>query len=248
MAEDTFADMRADPGLRLVRRARESGPFRWQDAAHDIPGQPVHSASLRPRGADPTSTRNLSSASWTTWRSCLTDFAAQMDLVLADFRKRGARQDPIMHFYGPSWPPTIPPSGSGGACTTRYIVRSVDRLTCGSGSAARRAWRTTGRRATGRRPARSGRRTACGARPRLRHRLVPLAAVVDHVREHYRPAAGRAAATSRTETCCRGCSASSCSWRPTPWRTSSWACSSGDGICRKRTERTGPIGSTPASD
>ena len=122
--------------------------------------------------------------------------AAQMDLVLADFGKRGARQDPIMHFYETFLAAYDPAERERrGVYYTpepviSYIVRSVDHLLrerfgCREGLADHGKARY---------------RDDDGAE-REAHRVLVLDpacgtgsflyAVVDHVREHYQTS-GRA--------------------------------------------------------
>ena len=99
MAEDTFADMFAQTlayGL-FAARVNHDGPFRWQDAAHDIPAANPFVRQVFDLVTGP----DLNEEPFVSFVDDLAQLlnAAQMDLVLADFGKRGARQDPIMHFY-----------------------------------------------------------------------------------------------------------------------------------------------------
>ena len=153
MAEDTFADMFAQTlayGL-FAARVNHDGPFRWQDAAHDIPAdKPVCQGAIRYRRPD-SSMVNEPFVSFVDDLAQLLN-AAQMDLVLAGFGKRGARQDPIMHFYETFLAAYDP--GAAGATrgvlhpgAGHFLHRALGGLpAAGSVRLLRRAWRTTGRR------------------------------------------------------------------------------------------------------
>ncbi len=197
MAEDTFADMFAQTlayGLFAARVNHQSGPFRWQDAAHDIPAA---NPFIR-RVFDLVTGPDLNEEPFVSFVDDLAQLlnAAQMDLVLADFGKRDARQDPIMHFYETFLAAYDPAERERrGVYYTpepviSYIVRSVDRLLrerfgCPEGLADHG----------------KARYRDDGGAEREAHRVLVLDpacgtgsflyAVVDHVREHYR-ASGRA--------------------------------------------------------
>ena len=132
---DTFADMFAQTlayGLFAARVNHESGPFRWQDAAHDVPAA---NPFIR-RVFDLVTGTDLDEEPFVSFVDDLAQLldAAQMDLVLADFGKHGARQDPIMHFYETflaAYDPEL--REQRGVYYTpepiiSYIVRSVDHL------------------------------------------------------------------------------------------------------------------------
>ena len=134
MAEDTFADMFAQTlayGL-FAARVNHDGPFRWQDAAHDIPAANPFIRQVFDLVTGP----DLNEEPFVSFVDDLAQLlnAAQMDLVLADFGKRGARQDPIMHFYETflaAYDPEL--REQRGVYYTpepviSYIVRSVDHL------------------------------------------------------------------------------------------------------------------------
>ena len=135
LAEDTFADMFAQTlayGLFAARVNHQPGPFRWQDAAYQIPQTNPFVRQLFDLVVGPSMT-DEPFVSFVDDLAQLLD-AAQMDLVLADFGKRGARQDPIMHFYETflaAYDPAL--KKSAGVYYTpepviSYIVRSVDHL------------------------------------------------------------------------------------------------------------------------
>ena len=100
MAEDAFADMFAQTlayGLFAARVNHQSGSFRWQDAAHDIPAANPFVRQVFDLVTGP----DLNEEPFVSFVDDLAQLlnAAQMDLVLADFGKHGVRKDPIMHFY-----------------------------------------------------------------------------------------------------------------------------------------------------
>ena len=132
---DDFADMFAQTlayGLFAARVNHESGPFRWQDAAHDVPAA---NPFIR-RVFDLVTGTDLNEEPFVSFVDDLAQLldAAQMDLVLADFGKHGARHDPIMHFYETflaAYDPEL--REQRGVYYTpepviSYIVRSVDHL------------------------------------------------------------------------------------------------------------------------
>lgn len=189
---DAFADMFAQTlayGLFAARVNHESGPFRWQNAAHDVPAA---NPFIR-RVFDLVTGTDLNEEPFVSFVDDLAQLlnAAQMDLVLADFGKHGARQDPIMHFYETflaAYDPAL--REQRGVYYTpepviSYIVRSVDHLLrerfgCPEGLADH---------------AKARYRDDDGAE-REAHRVLVLDpacgtgsflyAVIDHVREHYR--------------------------------------------------------------
>ena len=134
MAEDTFADMFAQTlayGL-FAARVNHDGPFRWQDAAHDVPAANPFIRQVFDLVTGP----ELNEEPFVSFVDDLVQLlnAAQMDLVLADFGKHGARQDPIMHFYETFLAAYDPAERERrGVYYTpepviSYIVRSVDHL------------------------------------------------------------------------------------------------------------------------
>ena len=135
LAEDTFADMFAQTlayGLFAARVNHKSGPFRWQDAAYQIPQTNPFVRQLFDIVVGP-SMADEPFVGFVDDLAQLLD-AAQMDLVLADFGKRGVGQDPIMHFYETflaAYDPAM--RERRGVYYTpepviSYIVRSVDHL------------------------------------------------------------------------------------------------------------------------
>ncbi len=197
LAEDTFADMFAQTlayGLFAARVNHQSGPFRWQDAAYQIPQTNPFVRQLFDIVVGPSMT-DEPFVGFVDDLAQLLD-AAKMDLVLADFGKRGARQDPIMHFYETflaAYDPEL--REQRGVYYTpepviSYIVRSVDhllreRFDCPEGLADYA--KTRYRDHTG--EVHESHRVlvldpACGTGSFLY-------AVVDHIREHYRTS-GRA--------------------------------------------------------
>lgn len=134
LAEQKFADMFAQTlayGL-FAARVNHDGRFRWQDAAHDIPAANPFIRQVFDLVTGP----DLNEEPFVSFVDDLAQLldAAQMDLVLADFGKHGARQDPIMHFYETflaAYDPAL--KKSAGVYYTpeqviSYIVRSVDHL------------------------------------------------------------------------------------------------------------------------
>ncbi|MCY3782454.1 MAG: N-6 DNA methylase [Chloroflexi bacterium] len=132
---DDFADMFAQTlayGLFAARVNHESGPFHWQNAAHHIPAANPFMQQVFAMVAGP----GLSSEPFASFVDDLAQLldAAQMDLVLAHFGRREARQDPIMHFYETflaAYDPEL--RERRGVYYTpepviSYIVRSVDHL------------------------------------------------------------------------------------------------------------------------
>ena len=135
LGADAFADMFAQTlayGLFAARVNHQSGSFRWQDAAHDIPAANPFIRQVFDLVTGP----DLNEEPFVSFVDDLAQLlnAAQMDLVLADFGKRGARQDPIMHFYETflaAYDPEV--REQRGVYYTpepviSYIVRSVDYL------------------------------------------------------------------------------------------------------------------------
>ena len=118
--------------LFAARVNHESGPFHWQDAAHHIPAANPFMQQVFAMVAGP----GLSSEPFASFVDDLAQLldAAQMDLVLAHFGRREARQDPIMHFYETflaAYDPEL--REQRGVYYTpepviSYIVRSVDHL------------------------------------------------------------------------------------------------------------------------
>ena len=251
---DEFADLFAQTlayGLFAARVDHVSGPFRWQDAAHDIPAANPFIRQIFAMVAGP----DLSTEPFASFVDDLAQLLGTADLeaVLADFGRRGVRQDPIMHFYETflaAYNPAL--RERRGVYYTpepviSYIVRSVDHLLrerfgCPEGLADHEKARYVNH----------------AGKEQEKHRVLVLDpacgtgsflyAVIDHVREHYR-ATGRAGCGGVTlrSICCRGYSASSCSWRPTPWRTSSWACNWLPWTWTKQVGWTGPIPLRPAN-
>ncbi len=135
LAEDTFADMFAQTlayGLFAARVNHASGPFRWQDAAHDIPAANPFIRQVFAVVAGP----DLRSEPFASFVDDLAQLLGTADLeaVLADFGRRGVRLDPIMHFYETflaAYDPALR-KGRGVYYTPEpvisYIVRSVDHL------------------------------------------------------------------------------------------------------------------------
>ena len=197
LTEDTFADMFAQTlayGLFAARANHLAGPFRWQNAVYEIPPTNPFVRQLFDLVVGPS----MSDEPFVSFVDDLAQLlnVAQMDLVLADFGKRGARQDPIMHFYETflaAYDPAL--REQRGVYYTpepviSYIVRSVDRLLrerfgCPEGLADHGKARYRDDDGT----EREAHRVlvldpACGTGSFLY-------AVIDHVREHYQTS-GRA--------------------------------------------------------
>jgi len=192
LAEDTFADMFAQTlayGLFAARANHQAGPFRWQNAVYEIPQTNPFVRQLFDLFVGPSMTVEPF-ASFVDDLAQLLD-AAQMDLVLADFGKRDARQDPIMHFYETfleAYDPAL--KKSAGVFYTpepviSWIVRSVDHLLqerfgCADGLADYSKARYVNN----------------AGQEQEKHRVLVLDpacgtgsflyAVIDHIREHYR--------------------------------------------------------------
>ena len=132
---DDFADMFAQTlayGLFAARVNSEAAGFHWSTAARDIPSA---NPFLR-RVFNLTAGLDAESEPFIGFVDDLSQLLANSDMeaILSDFGRRGARQDPIMHFYETflaAYDPKL--RAQRGVYYTpepviSYIVRSVDYL------------------------------------------------------------------------------------------------------------------------
>lgn len=201
LTEAEFADMFAQTlayGLFAARVNHGSGGFRWQDAAGQIPATNPFIRNVFYAVPGPELEKE-------PFAGFLNDLAllldnADMDAILANFGKRAARQDPVLHFYETflaAYDPAL--RERRGVYYTpepvvSYIVRSVDwllreRFNCPDGLAdysqvTYETLKTDGNEEK--------------IVKKQSHRVLVLDpacgtgsflyAVVDHIREHYRSA------------------------------------------------------------
>ena len=135
LTQDAFADMFAQTlayGLFAARVNHKSGDFNRRNAVHDIPAANPFLLRIFNLMTGPDSERE-------PFIDFVDDLAqllsnSDMEAILADFGKRGVREDPIMHFYETflaAYDPQL--RESRGVYYTpepviSYIVRSVDHL------------------------------------------------------------------------------------------------------------------------
>lgn len=145
--EERFADMFAQTlayGLFAARVNHQAGQFRRQDAAHHIPPTNPFLQRLFTVVTGP----DLDDEPFVSFVDDLTQLLGNADVeaILSSFGKRGAGQDPILHFYEPflaAYDPSM--RERRGVYYTpepvvSYIVRSVDwllreRFNCSGGLA-----------------------------------------------------------------------------------------------------------------
>ena len=185
---DDFADMFAQTlayGLFAARVNHKSGDFQRRTAVYDIPAANPFLKEIFALVAG----YRAESEPFIGFVDDLAQLLANSDMeaILSDFGKRGVREDPIMHFYEDflkDYDPAL--REKRGVYYTpepviSYIVRSVDhllreRFDCPEGLADyQTADYETLEDIDGR--AKAGHKAGSprsGARPRLRHRLIPL--------------------------------------------------------------------------
>ena len=197
LTEEDFADMFAQTlayGLFAARVNHTAGPFRRQNAAHQIPPTNPFLQQLFSMVTGPT----LDDKPFVSFVDDLTQLlgSADMEAILSDFGSRAVHQDPIMHFYEPflaAYDPSLR-ERLGVYYTPEpvvsYIVRSVDwllrqRFNCPSGLADHEmtnyeyAVDDQGKTARKRSHRVLVLDPACGTG-------TFLYAVIDHIREYYR--------------------------------------------------------------
>ena len=197
LTEEDFADMFAQTlayGLFAARVNHTVGPFRRQNAAHQIPPTNPFLQQLFSMVTGPT----LDDEPFVSFVDDLTQLlgSADMEAILSDFGSRAVHQDPIMHFYEPflaAYDPSLR-ERLGVYYTPEpvvsYIVRSVDwllrqRFNCPSGLADHEmtnyeyAVDDQGKTARKRSHRVLVLDPACGTG-------TFLYAVIDHIREYYR--------------------------------------------------------------
>ena len=135
LTEENFADMFAQTlayGLFAARVNHVAGPFRRQNAAHQIPPTNPFLQQLFSIATGPA----LDDEPFVSFVDDLTQLlgSADIEAILSAFGKREARQDPILHFYETfltAYDPSL--REQRGVYYTpepvvSYIVRSVDYL------------------------------------------------------------------------------------------------------------------------
>ena len=180
-------------GLFAARVNHRVGPFRRQNAAHQIPPTNPFLQQLFSMVTGPA----LDDEPFVSFVDDLTQLlgSADMEAILSDFGKRAARQDPIMHFYETflaAYDPSL--RDQRGVYYTpepvvSYIVRSVDwllrqRFNCPAGLADHSMTNYESVDDQG------------NTTPKRSHRVLVLDpacgtgtflyAVIDHIREYYR--------------------------------------------------------------